>query len=117
MMAERCDVLLCIPNRFYSLGRIQPKAHLEIDWLPWPRKRSLRSLPFAWTVYHRIRDWKPDIVHFLNESNVWNWVLAYLLKTWPIITTVHDIRFHLGDKDPVAFREFLRLFLSGKPMP
>ena len=48
MMAERCDVLLCIPNRFYSPGRIQPKAHLEIDWLPWPRKRSLRSLPFTW---------------------------------------------------------------------
>ena len=44
------------------------------------------------------RDWKPDIVHFLNESNVWNWLLAYLLRTSPIITTVHDVGFHLGDK-------------------
>jgi glycosyltransferase involved in cell wall biosynthesis len=99
MMADRFDVLLCIPDRFYSPGRIQPRARLEIDWLPWPRKRSLRNLAFTWTVYQRIRDWKPDVVHFLCESNVWNWLLAYLLKTWPLITTVHDVRLHPGDKD------------------
>jgi glycosyltransferase involved in cell wall biosynthesis len=98
MMAERCDVLLCIPNRFYSSGRNQSTPRLEIDWLPWPRKRSPRNVPFTWTVYRRILHWKPDIVHFLNESNVWNWLLGYLLNARPIVTTVHDVRFHPGDK-------------------
>src|SRR6516164_9279732 len=93
MMAERSDVLLCIPNRFHSPDRIRAKARLEVDWLPWPRKRSLRNLIFTWTVYRRIRDWKPDIIHFLSESNVWNWLLVYLLKRLPVITTVHDVKF------------------------
>src|SRR5581483_11460786 len=92
MMAAHCDVLLCIPNRFYSSGRIQAKSGLEIDWLPWPRKRSLRNLAFTWRIYRRIRKWNPDVIHFLSEGNIWNWLLAFLLRTRPIITTVHDVK-------------------------
>ena len=97
MMSDSCDALLCIPDRYRSPDRPKPNSKLEIAWLPWPRQRDLRNIFFTRNVSKIIRDWNPDIVHFLNESNVWNWILARALKPTPIITTVHDITYHPGD--------------------
>jgi glycosyltransferase involved in cell wall biosynthesis len=99
MMADSCDVLLCIPDRYFTPKRVRPKARLQVDWLPWPRKRDPRNIVFTRTVARHIRAWKPDIVHFLSESNVWNWLLVRYLKSSPVVTTVHDLTFHLGDAD------------------
>jgi len=97
MMAESCDVLLCIPDRYYTPNRVHSSARMEVEWLPWPRKRDPRSIWFTRTVLRRILAWKPDVVHFLSESNVWNWLLARFLKSIPLVTTVHDLTFHPGD--------------------
>ena len=109
MMADSCDVLLCIPDRYYTPNRVRSSARLEVEWLPWPRKRDPRSILFTRTVLRRILAWKPDILHFLSESNVWNWLLARFLKSVPVVTTVHDLTFHPGD---VASRRVPRYFAN-----
>ncbi len=107
MMSDSCDVLLCIPAKYYSPNRVRPGARMEVEWLPWPRKRDPRNIFFTRTVLRRLLAWKPDVVHFLSESNVWNWLLARFLKSVPIITTVHDLTLHPGD---VASHRVPRIF-------
>ncbi len=97
MMADYCDVLLCIREDFSTKDRQRQKPNLAIEWLPWPRKRDLRNIIFLQKLSRLIRQWKPDVVHFLSESNVWNWILVLLLKPTPIVTTVHDVKYHIGD--------------------
>jgi glycosyltransferase involved in cell wall biosynthesis len=109
MMSASCDVLLCIPNKYRVLKRPRPCPRLQVAWLNWPRQRSLRNTAFIPKVSRRIRDWKPDIVHFLWENNVWNVALASLLRPKPIVTTVHDITFHPGD---IQARRVPRVFAN-----
>jgi glycosyltransferase involved in cell wall biosynthesis len=109
MMSGSCHVLLCIPNKYRVLKRPRPCPRLEVAWLNWPRQRSLRNIAFIQTASRRIRDWKPDIVHFLFENNVWNVPLAFFLRPTPVVTTVHDITFHPGD---ISSRRVPRVFAN-----
>jgi glycosyltransferase involved in cell wall biosynthesis len=97
MMAASCDVLLCIPDKYFSAARPKPSPRLNVWWVPWPRHRDLRNLISIQKLSKLVLEWNPDIIHFLNENNIWNWVIASLLKGKPILTTVHDIAHHPGD--------------------
>jgi glycosyltransferase involved in cell wall biosynthesis len=97
MMADSCDVLLCIPDKYFSPDRPSPNPRLEIAWLPWPRQRNFRNIPFMRKLAKRVRRWRPDLVHFHAEDNLWGWLLASFLNPIPIVTTVHDIIVHPGD--------------------
>jgi glycosyltransferase involved in cell wall biosynthesis len=107
MMADSCEILLCLPDRFFSVDRPKKKSRLEIDWVSFPRQRSLSNIPFLWRLSKRIKGWKPDLVHILNESNVWSWLLVAFLQFKPVITTVHDVTLHPGDS---SSRRVPRLF-------
>lgn len=111
MVAETANVLLCIPNKHSSQGYPQPKDRLEVEWLPWPRQRNLfGNMLFMIRLARRIRQWNPDVVHFLMGENIWTNLLPPLLRAKPILTTVHDVRLHPGD---VASARAPRIFVKG----
>jgi glycosyltransferase involved in cell wall biosynthesis len=97
-IAESADVLLCIADKHFSPDRSMPTPRLEIQWLRWPRQRDvIGSTIFMTRLARRVRQWRPDIVHILAEGYVWTNLLPSLLRSSPIVTTVHDIRLHPGD--------------------
>lgn len=98
-IASRCgDVLLCAPDAVVG-GAVSDGVapNCEVEPLRWPRQRELANIPFILSLARRIRRWRPDVVHFLNESNLWLNLLAPMLKSVPVVTTVHDIHIHPGD--------------------
>ena len=98
VVAETCDVLLCMTDKYLTHAPPNCNPRLEIDWLHWPRQRQfVSSILFIRKLSWRILQWKPDVVHFLNENNVWLNLLRLMLKSVPIVTTVHDIELHPGD--------------------
>lgn len=92
-----CDVLLCIADKHYGEGRLQSRPGLEVLWLPWPRQRDVRSAIFTARLWQKIRGWKPDVIHILNETNIWLNAFTILPRFAPVIATVHDIKLHPGD--------------------
>jgi glycosyltransferase involved in cell wall biosynthesis len=107
--AKRCDVLLCIADKHSATAHVKPR--LETARLAWPRQRELRNLIFMRDLAHRIREWNPDIVHFMNESNVWLSLLIPILGKIPVVTTVHDIQIHPGDTSSARVPRFLTRLL------
>ncbi len=97
ILADSCDVLLCIANQFHTNERPRPRPRLEVAWLPWPRQREARNIAFIVRLLRRVKDWNPDIVHILNETNIWLNIFVALLKFAPVVTTVHDVQVHPGD--------------------
>src|SRR4051812_2244873 len=97
ILAETCDVVLFIPNKFRQTGLRQPRR-LEIRWIPWPRQRSLGNLPAMATLSREIQRLRPDVVHCLDGNNVWLNLLVLLLRSIPVVTTIHDIYVHPGDQ-------------------
>ena len=109
-IAESADVLLCIASKHLLPDRSASTRRLEIQWLNWPRQRNLiGSAVFMARLARRIRRWNPDIVHILVESNVWTNLLPFLLRPWPLITTVHDVKLHPGD---VSSAKIPRFFIN-----
>jgi glycosyltransferase involved in cell wall biosynthesis len=78
-----------------------------VAWLPWPRQREFAHIGFVGSLLKRIRAWKPDVVHILNESHLWLNVIAAGLNPTPVITTVHDIQTHPGDTQSARVPRFL----------
>jgi glycosyltransferase involved in cell wall biosynthesis len=109
-VATQCPVTLCLPRSRArrSLEALAPGV--EVIQLEWPRHRSLRNI-FLLRQLRRILDTQgPDVVHCLNADAVWLNLLFPLRRTYPIVTTVHDVTYHPGDhssqKVPQIFRRW-----------
>jgi glycosyltransferase involved in cell wall biosynthesis len=110
-IAEAADVLLCIPDKYQSPSYPRLKNRLEIKWLPWPRQRELLgSISFMTRLVRQIRRWQPDLVHILMDRYIWANLLFPMLRTTPIVTTIHDVTPHPGD---VASGRIPRFFTNG----
>ncbi len=108
MLTESCEVLFCAPAKSLA-GRAFVDPKVELASLDWPRHRSPASVALVARLLARIRAWRPDVVHFLGENNIWLNLLPPLLGRTPIVTTVHDIEHHPGD---IESRRVPRLFID-----
>jgi glycosyltransferase involved in cell wall biosynthesis len=104
-----CDVLLCIADKHSTT--VREKSRLQTIKLAWPRQREVTNITFLLTLAQRIREWNPDIVHLMNESNVWLSLLIPMLGTVPVVTTVHDVNIHPGDTTSARVPRILTKFL------
>lgn len=96
-VAESCDVLLCIADKHQRERVPHSRPGLEIAWQRWPRQRDARSAGFTFRLMQKVREWKPDVIHILNETNIWLNGFVIMPKFAPVITTMHDVRLHPGD--------------------
>jgi glycosyltransferase involved in cell wall biosynthesis len=97
IVAESCDVLLCMPDNVEKACYRNRNPRLELRRFRWPRQRQISNLLFVQGLAKQIRNWKPDIIHITNESNIWLNIIPFIYRTIPIVTTVHDVQFHPGD--------------------
>ena len=108
MLTDSCDVLFCVPAKSIAdRAFVDPKV--EVARFDWPRHRSPSNITLIPRLLARIRAWRPDIVHFLGENNIWLNLLPPLLGRTPIVTTVHDIEHHPGDTES---RRVPRIFID-----
>ena len=71
---------------------------VDIQLLDWPRHRSLKNVIFLFRLFFLIESLRPNIVHFLSEGISWlSFVVPFLSRKYPIVTTMHDVEYHLGD--------------------
>jgi glycosyltransferase involved in cell wall biosynthesis len=98
-IAPYAEVSMLAPeNRFANLRRwINPDIDLEL--IDWPRMRSLRNPVFLWQLTQKIRARRPMIVHLLSNTALWLNAAVPFWRTAPLVTTVHDVTLHPGDRD------------------
>lgn len=60
---------------------------------PFQQRRSIQSILKA------VYDFKPDVVHF-QQGHLWfNFSLKTLQKDFPLVITIHDPKYHSGDRE------------------
>jgi glycosyltransferase involved in cell wall biosynthesis len=50
------------------------------------------------TLLHEIRHFDPDVIHF-QHGHLWFNFAWPLLRRYPLVVTIHEVRHHLGDRD------------------
>jgi glycosyltransferase involved in cell wall biosynthesis len=105
-------VTLLVPAR--SFARLSRFVDGEVDlrFLDWPRHRSPRNILFVPSFVRLVHSLRPDVVHFLSEGVVWlSFGAALVSRKYPIVTTIHDVEYHPGDRAsrriPLSFKRLL----------
>ncbi len=109
-LARECDVLLLLP-------RDEAKEHQSdldpaVRFCPFdkPRLRQpARQFLVAARVLRQIRRFRPDVVHF-QHGHMWFNLAMPLLRSYPVVMTIHDPRHHAGDRDSRRTPQFLMDF-------
>lgn len=104
-LTELVDVTLMIPER--QAQRFQNKISFNVKMKPFnlPRLRHLRNLLFVIKMFKRINEIKPDLIHIQRGHPWFNFALPFF-KRYGLITTIHDVVLHSGDKESTRIPSF-----------
>ncbi|WP_118138614.1 glycosyltransferase family 4 protein [Oceanicella sp. SM1341] len=90
--------LIAAESRYAPLRRwIDPAVELRL--VDWPRHRSLRNPAFLWRLTRTVRTVRPELLHLLSNTALWLNLAMPLWRGLPLLTTIHDIATHPGDRD------------------
>lgn len=95
--AAHAELLLVGPAHELAAVRDQLAPRVELAALPWPRHRSIANLRLLRDVLARIREHRPDVVHFLGDATLWLNLALPFLRHLPKLVTIHDVHLHPGD--------------------
>jgi glycosyltransferase involved in cell wall biosynthesis len=74
-------------------------AALDGRLIDWPRHRSLRNPDFLMRLNALLRELQPEILHLLSNTTLWLNLAAPFWRPTPLVTTIHDVVRHPGDRD------------------
>jgi len=124
-MTEAGEVLLLLPeqtSRAY-LPELNPQVQFQAFHKPRLRQ-PLRQLATTWKLLSVLRAFRPDVIHFQNGHLYFNFALP-LLRQFPLVTTIHDARQHVGDTESrntpqwvmdFGFRQADQVIVHGRSM-
>jgi glycosyltransferase involved in cell wall biosynthesis len=112
-LSKRAHITLIAPERFFREHAKFLDGSVDVQLLNWPRHRSLANILFVSRLIWLIRSLRPDVVHFLSEGVIWLNLIVPFVKQRGLVTTMHDVSYHLGDhlsrRVPREFTDWLLL--------
>jgi glycosyltransferase involved in cell wall biosynthesis len=111
-LAGHAEVLLVIPDQI--IGPHFTKLHAAVRLVAFrkPRLRQpLRQIRSIRTLLSQIHEFSPDVIHY-QGTHLWFDLALPLLRRYPLVFTIHDLRPHPGDrlsqKTPQWIEDFAR---------
>jgi len=98
-LAREAEVLLLLPRRLAAPNL--PKLDRAVSYQPFskPRLRQpWRQIRMIYTILQHIKNFDPDVIHF-QHGHLWFNLALPLLRRYPLVITIHDVRHHAGDKE------------------
>jgi glycosyltransferase involved in cell wall biosynthesis len=97
-LAQEAETLLLLPGE--QADRYTSMLHPAVRFQPFskPRLRQpMRQVRMIARLLRQIEDFKPDVLHVQAGHQWFNFALPFL-RRYPLVITVHDAMFHIGDK-------------------
>ena len=97
-LANKAHVTLVAPHRTFKDHAEFVHSAVDLQLMDWPRHRSPKNLSFMYRLRCQIDLLRPDVVHILSEGVLWLNLVLPTAKKYGIVTTVHDVTYHTGDR-------------------
>ncbi len=97
-LAAECEVLLMLSRK--EAAEHQASINPAVRFRPFdkPRLRQpVSQFMIAARLLRQIRRFRPDVVHF-HQGHMWFNLALPLLRPYPLVMTIHDPRYHIGDR-------------------
>lgn len=107
-LAEYVDLTLIHPQNCTKAcqGVLDPRIHLLSFHKP--KMRDPRNLLSMQALMKILREVRPDVLHVQEINDIWYLMALLLNKMPPLITTIHDVLPHPGDRDTVFASQLTR---------
>lgn len=97
-LAQEAEVQLILPSEISEphLSLVSP----NVRFIPFDKPRMRQPFRQLLSLRHLLReihDFRPDVVH-LQQGHLWFNLALPLLRRYPLVLTVHDVRHHPGDR-------------------
>jgi len=102
------DIMLIAPK--HKLEGFIQAAEVNTNIKPYhqPRFRNPMNLVTVYKIVKQINHFKPDVIHLLGGHHPWfNLILPLLRREYALVTTIHDIKAHIGDKSSGKIPSFI----------
>jgi glycosyltransferase involved in cell wall biosynthesis len=97
-LTEHARVTMLAPARTFSGHASYVDQAVDLRLLDWPRHRSPSNVLFIPRLVQLVRAAHPSVIHILSEGVVWlNLALPFLHRS-ALVTTMHDVAYHPGDR-------------------
>ncbi len=96
-LAREEEVLLLLPQRLATPHLSRLNQAMNFQAFSKPRLRQpLQQIHMIFTLLQHIKNWDPDVIH-LQQGHLWFNFALPLLGRYPLVLTIHDPRYHVGD--------------------
>lgn len=107
-LAQYVDLTLIQSEKLSAICKDVLDDRIQVIRLKTPRIRDPRNIFTMCELLRTIRKVKPDLLHVQETNNPWYDLTLLLNKMPPLVTTIHDIFRHPGDRDLIPGAEYTR---------
>ncbi len=107
-LAKYVDLTLIQPEKMSVICKDVIDDRIHVFRLKTPRIRDPRNLFTMRTMMRIVREVKPDVLHVQETNNPWYDLTLLLHEMPPLVTTIHDVFRHPGDRDLIPGSEYTR---------
>lgn len=102
------DLTIIQPEKLSAIFQDVIDERISVIRLQKPRVRDPRNLYTMSQVMSILRELKPNVLHVQETNDPWYDLMLLSNKMPPLVTTIHDVFRHPGDRDLIPFVEYTR---------
>lgn len=102
------DLTLIHSEKIYSQYKDFLDPRIRVIEIQKPRIRDIRNIFVMSAMMRRIREINPDVLHVQENNDPWYDLMLLLNKMPPLVTTIHDVFPHPGDRDLIPGVQYTR---------
>jgi glycosyltransferase involved in cell wall biosynthesis len=107
-LAKHVDLTLIQPEKVYTTCRDALDPDIRTISFAKPRIRDPRNVLSMMQMMQIIRDIQPDVLHVQETNDPWYDLTLKMNQMPPLVTTIHDVFRHPGDRQSVFGSEYTR---------
>jgi glycosyltransferase involved in cell wall biosynthesis len=104
------DLIIIHPEKISATCKDFLDPDIKIRSFEKPRMRDLRNILSMAAMMKIIHEIQPDILHVQETNDPWYDMTLWLNKMPPLVTTIHDVFSHPGDRESVFGSDYTRRF-------
>jgi len=92
-----CRVTLMLPQAATKLAAQVDRQNVDLQFFPMPQLRHPANLTMVWRLHRRLQAMRPHLVH-ITFWHLWASPGLGMLAPAPLVSTVHDVQRHVGER-------------------
>lgn len=107
-LIEHVDLTLIHPEKVSAVCKNDLDPSIRVISFQKPRIRDPRNLGSMSAMMRIIKQVQPEVLHVQETNDPWYDLALFLNKMPPLVTTIHDVYRHPGDRQSVFGSEYTR---------